>query len=169
MEFPGDDISYRSGEDFDTAEPSEPGDFGAELLAQVRNNGRILDHHRIVLGGSKLQTILVPLTKMMQLPSLSGWRFKFQFWPRDVTIRRNMSTSIWVDVSSIIAEREATIIDDSDNQVPRDAVLGEMEKEGAVAAVRWAVVVGEDSLMRLHLQSLPASADYLTGKPAFRG
>ena len=169
MEFPTQELLFSSMEEFGTATPQEPHDFGIKLLAQMRGSGRILDHHRIVLGGDRMQTVLVPMTKMFPTPSLSNWRFKFQFWPRDASIRRNMCTSIWVDISSILGSREGIVVDAADNTVPQEAVLGELEAAGAVAAVRWAVVIGEDARMRLHLQTLPATADSLTGKPAFRG
>ena len=37
------------------------------------------------------------------------------------------------------------MVDAADNTVPQEAVLGELEAAGAVAAVRWAVVIGEDA------------------------
>jgi len=170
MEFPTEELIFADKVQFATSEPKkDPGDIGVEMLAQIRDNGRILDHHRMVLGGSKLQTVLVPMTKMYSLPALTGWRFRFQFWPRDATIRRNMCTSVWVDVSGIITSKEAVVVSDDDSVVPQEAVLGELEKAATQAAIRWAVVVGEDKKMRLHLHTLPASADSLAGKPLLRG
>jgi len=105
MEFPTQELLFGSLDEFDNAAPQDPGEFGMELMAQIRNNGRILDHHRIVLGGDKMQTLLVPMTKMYPLPALHNYKYKFQFWPRDAAIRRNMCTSIWVDAANIIATR----------------------------------------------------------------
>jgi hypothetical protein len=39
---------------FATAVPRDPGDLGAEVLAQVRGTGQIADHFRVTLGGSKI-------------------------------------------------------------------------------------------------------------------
>jgi hypothetical protein len=170
MEFPTEDYGFFEKDQFATSTPKkDPGEIGVELLAQIRNTGRILDHHRLVIGGTKLQTVLVPLTKMYDLPALTGWKFKFQFWPRDATIRRNMCTSVWVDVASILTSREAVAVDNDNGQIPQEAVIGEITKAEAQAAIRWAVVVGEDSKMRLNLQLLPATADTLAGKPLLRG
>jgi hypothetical protein len=40
-------------EEFASAAPRNPGELGVEVLAQIRPNGRILDHFRVTLGGSK--------------------------------------------------------------------------------------------------------------------
>ena len=59
---------------------------------------------------------------------------------------------------------------DADGQpVPYEAALQVLEERGKQAAVRFAVVIGEDSRMQLQLHGLPASADTLSGKPTFRG
>ena len=169
MEFPTQELLFGSLDEFDNAAPQDPGEFGMELMAQIRNNGRILDHHRIVLGGDKMQTLLVPMRKMYPLPALHNYKYKFQFWPRDAAIRRNMCTSIWVDAANIIATKEAVVVDEASNAVAQETVLGQLAEAEVAASVRWAVVIGEDQRMRLHLQSLPASAVNLSGKPAFRG
>ena len=51
-EFPGDWLVLGM-EDFETAAAREPGILGFDLMAQVRNNGRLLDHFRIAIGGSQ--------------------------------------------------------------------------------------------------------------------
>ena len=169
MDFPVENLDSLPAADFETAISSLTGSLNVELLAQLRDNGRILDHWRLTVGGSKVQQLLVPMTEMFQLPSLSEWRFKMQFWARDVLIRRNMTTSIWVSISTILAAREAQVIDDSDQLVPTEAVLAEIEKAKADSAIRWAVVIGEDERLRLHTQLLPTSAESLSGKPVLRG
>jgi hypothetical protein len=42
--------------DFDTAQPRDTGGLGGELMAQIRNTGRIRDNFRFVLGGSSMIT-----------------------------------------------------------------------------------------------------------------
>ena len=144
MDFPVENLDSLPAADFETAVSSLMGSLNVELLAQLRDNGRILDHWRLTVGGSRVQQLLVPMTEMFQLPSLSAWRFRMQFWARDMLIRRNMTTSIWVSISTILAAREAQVIDDSDQLVPTEAVLAEIQKAKADSAIRWAVVIGED-------------------------
>ena len=169
MDYPVQSLDSLPAADFDTAVSSMNGSLNVELLAQMRDNGRILDHWRLTVGGNKVQQILVPMTEMFELPSLSSWRYKMQFWARDVHIRRNMTTSIWVSVSSLLEAREAQIVDDEDQLVLTEAVLAELKKAKRDSAIRWAVVIGEDERLRLHTQLLPASAESLSGKPALQG
>jgi hypothetical protein len=53
MNFPPEEEVF-GAEQFETAAPREAGELGLELMAQVRPNGRILDHFRVTLGGSKI-------------------------------------------------------------------------------------------------------------------
>ena len=96
MDFPAQSLDSLPSANFDTAVSSLSGNLNLELLAQLRDNGRILDQWRRTIGGSRVQQLLVPMTEMFQMPSLSAWRFRMQFWARDVLIRCNMTTSIWV-------------------------------------------------------------------------
>ena len=168
MDFPPDWDIYPAAE-FKDAQAQTPGNLGVELTVQVRDNGRMLDHWRLILGGSAFQRVAVPLSRFIRLPAIEGWNLKFQFWPRDITIRRNMTSSIWVNISKMINTKEAVISDDAGEPVAQEAVLTELQNNNVEAAIRWAVVIGEDSLPRLHLQSLPASAESLSGKPTLRG
>ena len=140
--------------DFTTASPRNAGDCGMELLAQVRPNGRILDHYRITLGGSKILDVNCQLSALLLAPATSRISFKYSVWPRDVEIRRNMTTAK-------LGEDGSTI--------PHEALLEDLVSAGRSAAVRFAVVVGEDSRMQLQLQALPGSANLLSGKPVLRG
>ena len=94
MEFPP---------DFTTGGPRSAGDCGMELLAQVRPNGRILDHFRITLGGSKILNISVPLASLLIGAPDSGLSIKLATWPRDIEIKRNMTTSNWADISELLS------------------------------------------------------------------
>ena len=138
--------------------------MNVELLPQMRDNGRVMDHWRLSLGGRSLHNVKFPMTTMVGLPALEGWRLSMQCWLPDVHIRRNMTSSIWVSVNQMIAAREAQIIDDDNKQV-----LSELQASSTEASVRWAIVIGEDEKLRLHLQSLPASAVVLSSKPSLQG
>ena len=80
-----------------------------------------------------------------------------------------MTSSIWVNISKMINSKEAMVTDDTGDPVAQEAFLTVLQSNNMEAAIRWAVVIGEDSLPRLHLQSLPASAETLSGKPTLRG
>jgi hypothetical protein len=172
MEFPG-ELDYYDNEDFDTAVPRSTGEAVMELMAQIRPNGRVMDHFRIALGGSSLLEVNKSLSAIIPAPSLDKYKFRFQFWARDVAIRRNMMTSKWLDVTSIIESNMAAISDLAGVEVAQEDVLEELENlDGGVpkfAAIRYAVVVGPDQRMALEVQSLPASANVLNGKPSFVG
>ena len=160
---------YFPMENYITATPRDPGQLGMELLAQVRPNGRILDHYRVTLGGSRILDVSVALSSLLLVPRACNWSLRFQTWPRDVAIRRNMCTSLWLDVVGAISSRNATVMDEAEVLVPYESVVEMLEQRGKQAAVRFAVVIGEDTKMQLQLHALPASADSLAGKPTFRG
>jgi hypothetical protein len=40
-----------------------------------------------------------------------GWRYRTQFWMRDIKIRTKMTTSAWVDMLSTVSARGASIFD----------------------------------------------------------
>ena len=91
MEFPP-EWNILPAEDFEIAVPRDPGEIGVDLMAQIRNNGRILDHFRLVLGGSKLLEAAVPLKNILPTVEAPDWTLKVTSWPRDVKLRRNMAT-----------------------------------------------------------------------------
>ena len=155
--------------DFTSANPHNVGELGVELLAQARPNGQVLDHFRVTVGGSRIIEAKFHLAKLHLTPVTSPWRMRFQRWPRDLEIRRNMTTTTWESVATLLASREAAIIDEEDQIVATETALEYLEKEGKMASIRFAVVIGEDTKMQLLLQGLPASAEALMGKPALRG
>jgi len=97
MEFPPDSFEVFPAEDFETASARGGGKAAVDLFLQARANGRCIDHFRLVLGGSSILEANVPLTRVFNAPSLSDYKLQFQFWARDVKIRRNMTTSVWSD------------------------------------------------------------------------
>ncbi len=172
MEFPG-DLDFFDNEDFDSAVPRSTGEVVMELMAQIPPNGRVKDHFRIAVGGSSLLEVNKPLSSLIPAAALDRYKFRFQFWACDIAIRQNMTTSKWLDVTSIIEENMATLTDLSGDKVAQDIVLEELEsmEDGQIkdAAICYAVVIGPDQRMALEVQSLPASANILNGKPYFVG
>jgi hypothetical protein len=151
---------------FLTAAPRSPGSLGVELLAQVRPNGRIIDHYKLVLGGSSIVNINTPM--MSLFPDVpEAWRFRQQVWARDIDVRRNMTTTVWANINTLLAAREAWVEDAAGVHVPMETVLEALDDKKA--AMRWAVVASDDETLELLCQALPASAETLMGKPALRG
>ncbi len=60
MDFPP-PWDFFPAEEFELAAPRDPGYLGAELMAQCRDNGRINDHFRIALAGTKLVETYISL------------------------------------------------------------------------------------------------------------
>jgi hypothetical protein len=82
-----------------------------------------------------------------------------------------MTTSVWIDLADTIAAKDGTLIDDNGVEIPGREVLrllDELQEDPKSAAYRWVVAVGEDSLMKLQLQSLPGPAVLIAGKPTLR-
>jgi hypothetical protein len=82
-----------------------------------------------------------------------------------------MTTSVWIDLADTIAAKDRTLIDDNGVEIPGREVLrllDELQEDPKSAAYRWVVAVGEDSLMKLQLQSLPGPAVLIAGKPTLR-
>jgi hypothetical protein len=171
MEFPPNWQIFEA-EEFASAMPRAAGELGAELLVQARPNGRMLDHFRVTMGGSRILDVSFPVSKIINMPAANAWKLKIQVWPRDVVLRRNMTTSEWTNIDTIIAAKDGCVMavaEDRETEVPHAEVLACFEELGAAAAVRYTVVVGGDQHLVLMLQGLPATAETLAGKPAFRG
>jgi hypothetical protein len=82
-----------------------------------------------------------------------------------------MTTSVWIDLADTIAAKDGMLIDDNGVEIPGREVLrllDELQEDPKSAAYRWVVAVGEDSLMKLQLQSLPGPAVLIAGKPTLR-
>jgi hypothetical protein len=156
-------------EGFATAAARSGARFAMELMAQARPNGRIIDHFRVALGGCGQLDVTLPLRRTLVVPAALGWNLKFQIRPRDVELKRNMVTSDWSDVVSIIKANDATVENGQDEVIPVKTVLAEIAKSKRAAAVRFGAFIAEDHTMMLGLQCLPSSADSLKGKPALRG
>ncbi len=111
MDFPPESWDVFPAEDFELAEPRDPGRRGVEVMAQLRNNGRIMDHFRFTLGGSEMLEANFKLRQVMANDNLPDWKLSYQLWPRDVKLRRNMLTSDWVDLRNLVSSRDVSIVD----------------------------------------------------------
>lgn len=160
-----------SDTDFELAVPRDPGALGIELMAQLRVSGRVQDHWRLVLGGSSIIEFNVPLRSVFSFAP--KWTMTFAVWPRDITIKRNTTTSVWQDVRDLVASNDTELLgENGDRIINTDFVdmLSEHETPAKPlsASLRWAVVIGDGERPELHLQMLPGGAGTLNGKPVLR-
>ncbi len=158
--------------DFSLAQPRFPGDWGAEVMAQVRSNGRITDHWRVALAGTKVLEATFKLASLLPaVTSLPAWTITYQYFPRDIVIRRNMTASSWIDAMGLLAAHEFSVTDEAGELVAiqqvAEAIAGLAAKQNTGSAIRWAVVATPANRIELQLQSLPCSANSLDGKPIF--
>jgi hypothetical protein len=175
MDFPP-DWRVDNMEDFDIAVATlaESDDAVAvELLAQLRPNGRILDNFRLVANGSQILDVELTFNHLLPGEPLRDYRLRYQYWAQDIAIRRNLTTSCWIDVADLVAANNTTVLDPTGADIPNaefQQILGELPDEGLEAcSIRWAVVAGEDSLLKLQLQALPSDAASLNGRPLTKG
>jgi hypothetical protein len=91
-------------------------------MLQMRPNGRCLDHYRIALDGTVLETQVVA-TSAFRAPVLAQYRLTYQAWPRDLKIRRNMTTTAWVDSFLAISANNVLVsTDDKGDAVPPEEI-----------------------------------------------
>jgi hypothetical protein len=158
--------------DFDTALARDPGGLGGELLAQIRNNGRLLDNFRFVIGGSSMISAEFSTAAIFPSSLLPATNLVLQTRPGQIQLRKNMLSSDWIDVIDKIRSREllagrAGSDDDNDDLLALIESLA--DKEGLAASIRWALGVGPDLRLELVLQALPASVEALNSKPQLKG
>jgi hypothetical protein len=111
----------------------------------------------------------MPLDKLLPSPNLNGWQPHYQFWPRDTAIRRNMTTSSWLDVSQLVRSNNLRIVDEDGEAVNTVDAARILKENNKSAVIRFAATVREDRRMTLELQSLPTSLAVVNSKPIFRG
>ena len=173
MEFPTDFYNIFNSDNFETAEPRSPGLRGVELMAQIRPNGRIVDHWRLALGGTEILEAKLDLAFVIPAAAtLPKWKLSYLQWPRDVIIKRNMTTSAWMDLRALIETNEILVANEDGSPAATQAVVEGLnslgDKTADSAAARWAVAISEAGKMELQLQFLPAPVNLLVGKPIFK-
>ena len=144
-------------------------------MAQARNNGRLIDHFRLTLGGSDMLEASFKIKQVLNNDKIANWGFLYKLWPWDVKIRRNMTTSDWVDIRDLVASRDISIRDlDSGSEVEAGTYLAALDalsstKNKVSCSLRWGVCAGPDLKPYLHLQALPAAYETFAGKPILKG
>jgi hypothetical protein len=173
MEFPPESYDVFDSEQLETARARLAGDAVMEVMLQMRPNGRCLDHYRIALDGTVLET-QVNATSVFRAPVLAKYRLTYQAWPRDLKIRRNMTTTAWADSYIAIAANNILVsTEEKGDAVPPEeikSVFSAIKEMGLKSgSTRYAVVAGPDGRMWLEHQALPGTAEALTSKPTFAG
>jgi hypothetical protein len=171
MDFPADWVILPM-EGFNTAMPIYQGELIVELLVQLRNTGRVLDSFKFVLDRSAPLDITVDLACVLPIEAYQGWKLSQQFWPKDISIRRNMVSSAWVSFADS-ARRDCDLTDNTGAGVS----AGEFIRSLALlpgngptnASTCWAIVIRGDNLLKLQWQALPLPASVLNGKATIKG
>ena len=102
MEFPPAHWDIFPGAEFENATPRDPGKLGAEVMAQVRPNGLILDDILIALDGSEQIILTASISTILPIEGLPEWKLVYKTWPREILMRRNMTTSDWFDLRELL-------------------------------------------------------------------
>ena len=109
------------------------------------------------------------------VPAAAGlpkWRLTYQQWPRDVIIRRNMTTSGWLDLLTLLTANEVGAMSETGENVVNatvvEALSNLLDKATNSASCRWGICVGEAGKLEIQLQCVPCPANLLAGKPIFR-
>jgi hypothetical protein len=109
-------IRPASGYAVDEAPTSHP--RTAKVFATVRNNERILDDMKIVIGGTGIFESNFKVKKLITDDVIESWSVNIQRWARDIVIRDGLLSSLWADLSTIMSARDATIHDSHGAGIP---------------------------------------------------
>jgi hypothetical protein len=82
--------ALRPASRYHTDQPPNTSKHTAELFAEARDNGRILDNTRCVLGGTDILEAEISLAKMFEDPVLRSYKMHIQRWPRDVDLKKGL-------------------------------------------------------------------------------
>jgi hypothetical protein len=162
-----------SKDDFTLACPRDPGELGVELMAISRPNGRIQDHYRLAVGGSKNVEATFSTKDVFVSSVVPATTIQLHVRPSDIRILRNLTTSEWFDIFEKLKSRDLTAFrldvaeDDTEDLI--ELLNQVVNKEEIAASYRWAVAVSPDGHLELLLQSLPATAKSLNSNPIFKG
>jgi hypothetical protein len=172
MEFPP-SWTINPADQFEVTTAPDSCPLTLQLLAQVRPSGQILDNFQVALGGTHIVFADIDLGQLIPASTFNRWHLWFQYWPRDINIRRNMVTSGWTDIAAMVSSNDAAVFNESDVEVSAATFQASLEDtadhEPDATSLRWAVIIGSDKLLKLQLQGLPAAASMLSGKHHFKG
>jgi len=163
--------SIRPGPGFNIDQAPTTHPHTAELFAVVRNDGRIIDHNRVVMGGNSPLEASFKLGRVYDDPVMSDWTIHIQKFPRDLAFRRGLLSTTWANLYDWVASRDASVMDETGRDVSPANLLKrakDADDGPELAAVRWALVLNDQARLCLNLQCLPASAAQLNSKPSLK-
>ena len=73
-----------------------------------------MDHFRLAVGGTQLLENSFVTSELCANQAIPDMTIKWDVWPRDVKIRRNMSTSEWFDLTELIRSNDARVVENRD-------------------------------------------------------
>ncbi len=106
--------------DYALAKAASTAKVTAELHAQARQNGQVLDDFVFRIGGSETLKVDADLNKFIPLPEFQGWKVMFEIWPHDILLRTNMATSVWQDMPAMVAFRDVFVLDREGAGIPTE-------------------------------------------------
>ena len=122
-------------------QPPNDDNYTAEIFAMVRDNGRILDDFKCVIGGTDILEADFSLNKLFSNPVIGAHTIRMQRWTRDLDLRKGLLSGNWKDIATIASCGNASVFDDKGAGIPTEEFLRTLEDpENGIeaAAVRWA-------------------------------
>jgi hypothetical protein len=85
---------------YHTDQPPTTSRHTAELFPEVRDNGRILENTRCVLGGTDILEAWIPLAKLFDDPVLQSDSYKMhvQRWSWDIDLKKGLLCGLCKDL-----------------------------------------------------------------------
>ena len=125
------------------------------------------------MGGAKILEVTMPLSSIVpKAAEMPAVKLRFQKWPAEIYMRRNMTTTDWLDVLELLAANDVTVASETgepvENQVVVEALNNIVDKGANSASLRWAIAISPANKLELQLQCLPGSAVLLTSKPQLK-
>jgi hypothetical protein len=99
MRYPPEEFDIRADAEygqFRVAESAQP--LTAAVLIHVDEAAKISGSYRIVLGGSEMLRVDLPLKEVIFMGGSDNYRLLWELWPRDLRLRENMLSSDWIDL-----------------------------------------------------------------------
>jgi hypothetical protein len=129
----------------DTRSAPDTANLTAQLHTQLRPTGQILDGFQLVVGSTEILDAEVDMATLIPATAFSKDKLRFQFWPRDISIRRNLLTSSWIDTPAHICSNEVTVYDEAGMAVHAadfmECLDNGTDHEPNGAAFQWEVIV----------------------------
>jgi hypothetical protein len=157
MSFPLDNWEWLTGEQaglFTCREVTRP--LAAEVVLEVAQGKA--GTFNTFLGGTELMECQFRADKLLG-PDFSGCTLHLDTWPRDVSIRANMSCGDWCDLEEMVSSSSmgVTLLPSLEPDLEDSFLVKLCGSPGkkAGAAIHLAVVIGDDDSLVVTLQGNP--------------